>query len=201
MLTNIASCAMIPAFQYLNASVHAAFTNWADADLQMIVPMGNATVNGYNTAVATASDDDACRIYHLTVASTTPNPHCLHGDLLGGGQCGTIAGTACRMFMTACNASAAYADSATCMNVVNALLAANKTGTPGMTMTTTDDLACRVYQAGLALVARKSGSSVVAACGGVKSASTVCGGKAPTMSDAAITVMSLPVMIAALFAL
>jgi hypothetical protein len=201
LLTNIPSCAMIPAFAYLNQSVHAAFTNWADADLQMIVPMGNATVSGYNTAVAAATDDDACRIYHLTVASTTPVPHCAHGDVLGGGQCGTIAGTACRMFMTACNGTGAYADTTTCQNVVNALLAANKTGMPSMMVSATDDLACRVYQAGLALATRKMGTgSVAAPCGGIKSASTVCGAKM-MQSDAAVAVMSLPVVIAALFAL
>jgi hypothetical protein len=188
-------------FGFVSASIDAAFANWNHSDLLAVVPMGT-DLSAFT--VQSSGDTDTCRLYHLTVASTD-NTHCTHGSILGGGLCGTISAVACRMFQTACG-TVAYASQSACQSAVDALLTANKTGSfpPAMGATTTDDLNCRVFQAGVALATRKTttaASAVAVPCNGLKSpGSTICG-VAPTKSSARTLVASALVMLPAVFAL
>jgi hypothetical protein len=188
-------------FGFISASIDQAFAAWSTADLLAVVPMGTDLST---FTVASSGDTDTCRLYHLTVASQDPT-HCTHGSILGGGACGTISGASCRMFQTACG-TVAFASVSACQTAVDALIAANKTGPfpPAMGATTTDDLNCRVFQAGAALATRKTSTApaaVAAFCNGLKSpGSTVCG-VAPTKSGAPTLVASALVMLPAIFAL
>jgi len=197
IMAGTSSC-LVSMYAYVNVSVALAFASWNSSDLLAIVPAGTAGL--YSAATNTASDDDLCRIYHLSVATTTPNPHCDHGTVLGL-PCGAVATTACRYISAACGT-----DMATCGTYVGALLAANKTGLPSLTPSNTDTLSCRLYYAGVALASKMMGTAgmagVTSNCKSVASASTLCvgGGMAPT-NGATVGAVSVFALFAGLFAL
>lgn len=109
------------------------------------VPVGSAP---YSVNLPdTANNTQACRIYHLGVASTDPS-HCDHTDLTGGDICGTTTGNLCDIIGGVCgwgtNATYQYANRAACLAGLNNTLA----GTPGDS--TGNTLACRYYHVGVA---------------------------------------------------
>jgi hypothetical protein len=177
-------------FSYLNTSILGAFATWNASDLMAIVPMG-AGVASFSTTSNTASDDDLCRIYHLTVATQDPNTHCPHGGILSA-PCGSAAAVACRFIQTACGTSV-FADQAGCLAVVGPFMAnISNIGAPTVTATTNNDLSCRLYQAGMALISKNMGQPVTTACKAIPlTGNTICTGMpamAPTSSASTVAV-------------
>jgi hypothetical protein len=153
-------CGTIPFFTNQQAAITAAFNNWAPADFRLVVP-------NVSTAFTTGSagNTDLCRIYHLTVATQDPT-HCNHGSLLGGNNCGLITDNICNMIKVAC--PLAYPVATDCTAAFGAMLLANKTGDANALTAADDSVACRVYQAGLALATKKLMGSTFANCGAVR---------------------------------
>jgi hypothetical protein len=183
------------AYSYVKTSIDAAFANWAAADLLAIVPMGS-DLSTFSTG--SSGDTDTCRLYHMTVASEVVS-HCDHGSILGGGACGVPHTVACHVFQTACGTTA-FASQATCEAALIGYFP-NKTGVPTTTATTNDDVACRMYQAGVALAKRKQSASanVATECNGLKSpGATICGS---AKSSATVVAVSVFALLPTLFAL
>jgi hypothetical protein len=192
-LAGVTNCATAT-YGYIKASIDAAFANWNAADLLAIVPMGSDLAS---FSTGSSGDTDTCRLYHLTVASTDAT-HCDHGSILGGGACGNPVTVACRVFQTACGTTA-FASQTACETQIAGYFP-NKTGTPSTGATTNDDIACRMYQAGVALAKRKSGAAVATECNGLKApGATVCKGTAK--SSAAVVAVSVFALLPTLFAL
>jgi hypothetical protein len=200
IMAGIPACANIAAFAYVSVSVNIAFANWSSTDFMTIVPPV-ASGGTYTTTTAATSDNDACRVYHLTAATTDPVTHCGHGAVVSP-PCGNLPVTACRMIMAGC--ATAFTDAATCASYVGGLLP-NKSGIPGLTPSGKDDLACRLYYAGVALLSKNMGSAGMAAqtaaCANAKAVSAGCGGMAAPTSGAAEMAVSMVALFAGLFAL
>jgi hypothetical protein len=193
-LAGVTNCAGAT-YGYIKASIDAAFAQWTPADLLAIVPMGT-DLSTFSTG--SAGDTDTCRLYHLTVASTD-NTHCDHGSILGGAACGTPWVVACRVFQTACGTTA-FATQSACEAQLMTYFP-NRTGVPSTTATTNDDVACRMYQAGVALAKRRQSAtaSVTAECNGLKSpGGSICGA---AKSSATLVAASVFALLPTLFAL
>jgi len=176
-MAGIASCQAIANYSYIKAEVLNAITNFNFSDLNVIVPM-DTNAGMYSTAVTTGNTD-TCRIYHLTAATQIPNPHCPHGDLTSGfpGVCVPAQTPACLMVQQACGTTN-YATQAACETAFLAYITAGKIGDPTVMAPTDDSIACRLYFAITALVAKKMGgmAATVAPCKSAMIAgSQVCG--------------------------
>jgi hypothetical protein len=200
ILSGISACTAN--FSYLNVSVKAAFGAWNASDLLAIVPLGTG-IGSFSTTSNTGSDDDLCRIYHLTVATQDPNTHCDHGNVVSL-PCGNAVQTACRMIQAACTT---YTDVSTCVTAVGGFVGnpVNMTllGKSGLAATNNNDLACRLYQAGLALIQKNAGQTamVTTICKGVPIVgSTQCTGMMPTKAPTS-SASTVAVSVASVFAL
>jgi len=188
-------------FSYVKTAVETAFASWNMSDLMMIVGSGNAS--GYSKDAPESGNTELCRIYHLTVAAESDAnamQHCMHGDLVAGGQCGGLPNNVCKMIQTACG-TMAYATEAACGAAIGALAQAGKNGNP-MAMAPDDDtVGCRVYNAVLALIARKTMQPVDTLCNKIKMVGG-CGAAAPAPqeSSAVALVASSVVALLPLFA-
>jgi hypothetical protein len=196
----IAGVARCSNFSYVKAAVDAAF-GWNTTDLMMIVGTGNASA--YSKDAPEAGNTELCRIYHLTVAAESDAnalQHCMHGDIVAGGQCGGLTGNVCKMIQTACGTKA-YADDAACQAAIGALAQAGKNGNPTNMMPDDDTIACRVYNAVIALAAKKNMASVDTTCNKIKMVGG-CGAAAPAPqeSSAIALVASSVVALLPLFA-
>jgi hypothetical protein len=177
-------------------AVAAAFLNWATADIHYVMP-----TSALNYTVAASGDNDFCRIYHCTVASTggaTNLTHCEHCAITSS-QCfdpavSTTPGIAaiCRMIQAACGTSN-FASVAACITDLTPVLARPGDVTSLMPAAA-DTFACRGYQAGVALAAKKSGTATTTACANAKVApGPGCGGTAK--SSAATLMVSVAVVL------
>lgn len=70
-------CGATPCDDFCEAAVELCSAVWTDKAECMTDCEAFPTDDPYNAA-ATGGDQFACRLYHLTVASTTPDPHCEH---------------------------------------------------------------------------------------------------------------------------
>jgi hypothetical protein len=156
-------------------------------DIMAIVPAGTGA-STYNTAGGVSgSNTELCRIYHLTVAAADPvanAQHCFHGGFTTLNQCGNDGMVTCSIIMQGC--PMAFANQGACLTLLGQLLAANKTGTMNGTEPTDDSIACRAYNGGLALAAKKGNQTMgmTTACNKVVMYGG-CGGnttEAPTMA-------------------
>jgi hypothetical protein len=193
-LVGVSNC-NTAAYAYIKQSIDAAFANWATADLLAIVPVG-ADLATFSTG--SSGDTDTCRLYHMTVASVDAT-HCDHGSIIGGGACGVPHTVVCRVFQTACGTTA-FASQTVCEAAMVGYFP-NKTGTPTATATNNDDVACRMYQAGVALAKRKASATanVAAECNGLKApGGSICG---KAKSSAAVVAVSVFALLPTLFAL
>lgn len=166
ILSGITECKTLAQFTNQQAAISAAFASWAQADLNAVVPAGNAGAFTVNPT----GNSDTCRLYHMTVA-TVDQTHCSHGSLLGGGACGDLIANVCLLIATAC--PTAYATAAECASNTTGIgslvfAAVPRIGDPNVLTPTTDTLACRVYQAASALAVKKMGGAVTSNCGAVR---------------------------------
>jgi hypothetical protein len=180
--------------------VNAAFANWALSDLMMIIPtIGNSSSPGPNFHTGYTGNNDFCRLYHCSVASTggvSNLTHCSHCAIQSptctDSQTPAV-DTICKMIQTGCGTKSSFASVDACVTALSPL-AQSKAG-DGMTLTPppTDTLACRAFQAGLALAARKGSmqADVSANCANTGlNAGPNCGGGGASKSGAATLVVS-----------
>jgi hypothetical protein len=184
---------------YVYLQIAQATQYWPN-QLLTVVPK-DTNVGTYNVGDSSAqANTDTCRIYHLNFAAGAHPSHCAHGSILGGGQCPADPSIpACLLVMAAC--PNAYSSAATCQADFGAYFTANppKLGDPcgpvkaTPVVPTTDDVACRLYYATLAVTSVGMGQTASATqCmnAAIKGA-TGCGVAAlPTKGDAASLAVS-----------
>lgn len=127
-----------------NDTATFTFINAVGPTLDNLVPRG---AGSYSTTLDVGGNTQVCRIYHLTVSTTTPS-HCDHSNVPGENVCGTIDGNLCDLIGSVCafgsNASYQYANRAACIDALS-----NKTeGVYGAN--SGDSLQCRYYHVGVA---------------------------------------------------
>jgi len=199
-MTTVPSCHAAP-YAYLATSIATAFAAWNASDFLAIVPT-DPNVGSYNATTAPVGNFDACRIYHLSVASVA-NSHCTHGDLLGGGQCPLNAPytPACLAVQTACGTQL-YPTQAACETAFTPYFSTTAspyfnntmTGDPNVQPATGDTAQCRLYYAGTALAARNAGSmNNNATCANAAITGSVCltNGMTPTPMKSDATPLAL----------
>jgi len=181
-------------------AISAAFAAWDPADLAAVIPtLGNSSVPGTSYTTGFTGDNDFCRTYHCTVASTggvTNLTHCEHCSIQSS-QCfapGTApaVGAVCRMIQTACGTTN-FADVATCITKLTPLLTSKPGDATSLTPAATDTFACRAYQAGVALAGKKNGGAAGAAtaCASAKdTAGPACGGSGTPAKSGAATLLA-----------
>jgi len=145
----------------------------------LIAPGFSKTIP-YSTSFDTTKNTQACRIYHLGVASKDIT-HCSHGAISGGGACGDYAPNVCGFIGSICGFGSAahqFADQATCQTALTGLTAGPTTDTANNTFE------CRFYHASVAasyapggINANQTGAnaSVVLHCSHVLKTATVGG--------------------------
>jgi len=114
-----------------------------------LVPPGFSSTVPYSTTYDTSMNTQACRIYHLGVASTDTS-HCAHGRVSGGNSCGSLASNLCAFIGTACGFGTAkwqYPDNATCNTAVTGLTVGATSPVWDPSMNTFE---CRFYHASVA---------------------------------------------------
>lgn len=133
------------------------------------VPTGYVTegVNTpiYNYNLDKSGNTQACRIYHLSVASAggaTATTHCPHGTLSGGGACGSnLVENLCSLIQTACTFGPdtwKFATKQACVDgLTNSSAFPIAMGAP--TSTDGNNYACRFYHAGVAASFLAGGSN------------------------------------------
>jgi len=138
----------------LDTHVNVLFrTGLGDAKVDALIPpVGAGATGSYSVTFDTTGNTQACRIYHLGVASTAPAAHCSHGFVSGGGACGDIVGNLCAFIGGICgfgnNATYQYLNSAACLAAnANSTTAAIATGVPGTAGAADDSYECRFYHA------------------------------------------------------
>jgi hypothetical protein len=125
----------------------------------MLMGLGTATTNAaipigpmpYTTTADTGNNSQTCRIYHLSVASTSvanAQTYCIHGTTPGGGVCGSnMVSNLCTFIGGTCGfgmSSWQFSSAAACMSALMNVSFGNATDTAVNT------LACRYYHAGVA---------------------------------------------------
>jgi hypothetical protein len=60
------------------------------------------------TAADTSGNTLGCRVFHATLASSTPNPHCWHAGPYGYGGCGDVCASFCKLATTWCTPAGGY---------------------------------------------------------------------------------------------
>jgi hypothetical protein len=171
----------------LAVQVGTVLAAWAAADLQVVIPVGNAPA--YTTAMS-SGNTVLCRIYHLSVAATDATQaatHCVHGSVSGFNACGNATLNACGMLGLACPTTVPFNTTNACATLIETLVAANKTGNVlSMAAQTGDTLGCRVYNGGSALAAKMM-MNATAQAGLCAMAAGGCVDAAPTMAPPAPT--------------
>jgi len=177
----------------VNSFLSMAGNTQADA----LVPPGFSTP--YFMGLDTSGDTQACRFYHLTVASTTPNPHCAHGTVSGGNYCGFYTPNLCAFIGSACGFGATsyqFASNAACISGLTSSNSNNiSVGTTVPQDTSANSFECRFYHATVAASYSAGGSNANAInatglhqfhCGHVLQVSTPggCGTAATTPTPA-----------------
>jgi hypothetical protein len=157
---------MLAASPCADESVNMVVASVAPAVLNAGVPPGyataSATVASYSYDAAPGPNTQACRIYHLSVATGAGNAfHCAHGNLGGSEQCGAkIEENLCTLISAVCgfgaNATWQFSSETVCRSE---LKAANITvGTSKPATTDGNSFACRFYHAGVAATYLAGGS-------------------------------------------
>jgi len=160
---------------FVGLGIIGAIANWNTTDVDAVVPP-LASLAAYT--VGASGNNDGCRIYHLTVASTNVT-HCPHGDVFGGGVCGVIPNVFCTIFTRACGTTSTLGTQANCETASAAFLA--RMGTPGDQ--TGDTFSCRAYHAATALGMKTQGMANNASCSNAIG-TTICVGGPPAKSSA-----------------
>jgi len=115
-----------------------------------LVPPGFNDSVPYSTSYDTGKNTQACRIYHLGVASTDTS-HCAHGAVSGGDNCGKLTSNLCAFVGQVCGFGTAkwqFADSATCNTALGSGLTAGVTSPVWDPANNTYE--CRFYHASVA---------------------------------------------------
>lgn len=138
----------------------------AQADA-LILPVSATATGKYTTTFDTSGNTQACRIYHLGVASTTIS-HCSHGFVSGGDNCGTLTANLCDFIGGVCgwgtNASWQYATKAACTTALtNSTTNAILNGVPGTAGAAADSFECRFYHAMVAGSFKTGGKNAASA--------------------------------------
>lgn len=194
-----AACATNATYNIWGIAVKLAFDTWAAADLAAVMPTPGITGKNYTTG--STGDNDFCRTYHCTVASTgtaSALTHCEHCSIQSS-QCSDPQMPAgipavCRMIAAGCPGT--FTDVATCVAKLGPIAQArpgeNNTNSPAAA----DTFACRAFQAGTALSSKGMGQSTTAACANVKEAAGPnCGGGGSGKSGAATLFVSVAVVL------
>jgi len=180
----------------LAVTVGAVLASWAAADLQAVIPPGNAAA--YTSAIV-SGNTVLCRIYHLSVAATDAGQaaiHCVHGSVGGAGACGNATLNVCGMLAAACPATVPFNNTAACSTLVETLVSQNKTGNLMSIAAQTDDtLGCRIYHGGMALGAKMM-MNATAQAGLCAMAATGCGASMPPSMAAPTMASPAPVLAA-----
>jgi hypothetical protein len=90
------------------------------AVLEAAVPSGLSATTQYHTLFDNDKNTQACRIYHLGVASTTLG-HCSHGSVSGNNSCGTVVPNLCKFIGGICSFGTAtwqFASEAACLTAL-----------------------------------------------------------------------------------
>jgi len=202
-LTGSSTCG-VAAYSWVQAQDAAALLYWSQGDLAAVIPPGNPAT--YTTTAYTSGNTVLCRIYHLTVAAESAAQaaiHCQHGSVGGMGACGNVSTNACGLILQACPTM--YTDMNTCGNAIQTLINSNKTGNiMSMAGSTADDVACRVYNAGSALISRANATAMAGLCMmagncGMMGAPTMMPAGAPTnaapLVAASVVIAMLPLFV------
>jgi len=122
-----------------------------------LVPSGFSATTPYSVTFDTNQNTQACRIYHLSVAATSPVTHCIHGSVSGGGACGTYVPNLCYLIGQACgfggNASYQFSSSTACTTALADITPGSNQITLGTNQdwaSTNNTLECRFYHASVA---------------------------------------------------
>jgi hypothetical protein len=132
----------------------------------LIPEMAAGATGKYNIAFDTSGNTQACRIYHLGVASTATD-HCPHGFVSGGDSCGSYKSNLCAFIGGTCGfgattwqfASKDACEAALTNSTTNVILA----GVPGAASGGKDSYECRFYHATVAAGYMTGGINAAAA--------------------------------------
>ena len=115
----------------------------------------------------------------------SPNPHCAHASVLGGGVCGTTTTAVqdfCNNLNLLCTVAVApspslypYTDVATCINVASTFSVTNIGAEWGVVNSTYNDLGCRAYYGGMPALVNPN-----TYCPQAGASSPMCTGVTPT---------------------
>jgi hypothetical protein len=143
---------------YIYLQIAEAMQDWP-VQLAQVVPI-SPNLAAYSVGmpdVVMLNNTDACRIYHLSTAASNASSHCVHGSIIGGGQCGADPTWAvCKAVSLAC--PNAYANIGLCQAAFAPYFdpqTPQKIGNPAAAMggaPTDDSLTCRVFYATTALM-------------------------------------------------
>jgi len=122
-----------------------------------MVPPGFSDTVPYSVTFDGSQNTQACRIYHLSVASTLPDAHCVHGSVSGGDTCGKYVSNLCTLISQACgfgnNETYQFPNLTACTAGLNNIEVGSnqlKTGTDQSWASTSNTLECRFYHASVA---------------------------------------------------
>jgi len=134
------------------------------AILEAAVPSGLSATTQYSITFDNDKNTQACRIYHLGVASTTAG-HCSHGSVSGNNSCGTVVPNLCHYIGAICAFGANTWQFATEAACVTALTPSATNVIPqGVAWATSgNSLECRFYHAAVAASYIVGGSNANAA--------------------------------------
>jgi len=145
-----------------DTNVGTAVASIGAANMALAVPIGDTSAWSYPGVTKTANTQ-ACRIYHLVVASQQPALHCVHGTISGGYFCGAdLVQNLCAYIQGICGFGSAtwqFMDSTTCYNALNTTVNVGGTaGYQGAASVATMTLGCRFYHATVAGSYKAGGS-------------------------------------------
>jgi hypothetical protein len=122
-----------------------------------MVPPGFSDTVPYSVTFDGSQNTQACRIYHLSVASTLPDTHCVHGSVSGGDTCGKYVSNLCTLISQACgfgnNETYQFPNLTACTAGLKDIEVGSnqlKTGTDQSWASTSNTLECRFYHASVA---------------------------------------------------